>query len=46
MPEKETTMLLKKLLVLACLTLFVGAISGCHAEAKTNKGHGVEGSVG
>jgi hypothetical protein len=38
--------MLKKLIILACLGLFVGAISGCHAEAKTDKGHGVEGSVG
>jgi hypothetical protein len=45
MPEKEIIMF-KKLLVLVCLTLFVGAISGCHAEAKNDKGHGVEGSVG
>jgi len=45
MPEKEIIMF-KKLLVLACLALFVGAISGCHAEAKTDKGHGVEVGAG
>jgi hypothetical protein len=38
--------MLKKLLLCLCLVITVGAISGCHAEAKTDKGHGVETSVG
>ena len=37
--------MLKKLILCACLAMFVGAISGCHAEAKTDKGHGVETEV-
>ena len=38
--------MLRKLILCACLAMFVGAISGCHAEAKTDKGHGVSGTVG
>ena len=38
--------MLKKLLVCLCLLVSVAAISGCHAEAKTDKGHGVEAGVG
>ena len=38
--------MLKKLILCLCLAMFVGAVSGCHAEAKTDKGHGVEGNVG
>ena len=38
--------MLKKLILCLCLIVSVSAITGCHAEAKTDKGHGVEGSVG
>ena len=38
--------MLKKLLLCLCLAVAAGAITGCHAEAKTDKGHGVEGNVG
>ena len=39
--------MLKKLILCACLAMFIGAIAGgCHAEAKTDKGHGVSGTVG
>jgi hypothetical protein len=38
--------MLKKLMILACLGVFIGALSGCHAEAKNDKGHGVSGTVG
>ena len=39
--------MLKKLIVCVCLAMFVGTIvGGCHAEAKTDKGHGVSGSAG
>jgi len=38
--------MLKKLIVCLCLAMFVGAVSGCHAEAKTDRGHGAEVGVG
>jgi hypothetical protein len=39
--------MLKKVIVCLCLAIFIGTvIGGYHAEAKTDKGHGVEGSVG
>jgi hypothetical protein len=37
--------MLKKLIVCACLAMFIGTVVGCHAEAKTDKGHGVETTV-
>jgi hypothetical protein len=36
----------KKLILCACLALFVGGISGCHAGAHTDKGHGASVDVG
>ena len=34
--------MLKKLILCACLVMFVGAIgAGCHASATTKDGHGV-----
>ena len=38
--------MLKKLILCFCLVVTLSAITGCHAEAKTDKGHGVETSVG
>ena len=38
--------MLKKLILCLCLVFTVAAISGCHAEAKTDKGHGVEVGAG
>jgi hypothetical protein len=45
-PEKETIVMLKKVILCLCLVVAVSAITGCHAEAKTDKGHGVETNVG
>ena len=46
MPEKEIPIMLRKLILCLFLVVAVSAITGCHAEAKTDKGHGVEGNVG
>jgi hypothetical protein len=46
MPPEKGTLMLKKLIVCLCLLVSVGTIAGCHAEAKTDKGHGVEVGAG
>ena len=38
--------MLKKLIVCLVLVVSVGAISGCHAGATTDKGHGASVDVG
>ena len=38
--------MLKKLILCLCLAITAGAIAGCHAEAKTDKGHGAAVDVG
>ena len=38
--------MLKKLLCVLCLVVAVGSITGCHAAATTDKGHGAAVDVG
>ena len=45
-PEKEIGPMLKKLIVCLALVISVGALSGCHAGARTDKGHGASVDVG
>ena len=45
-PAQEINPMLKTLLVLVCLVAGVSAMTGCHADAKTDHGHGVSADVG
>ena len=38
--------MLKKLILCLCLVVAAGAITGCHAGAHTDKGHGASVDVG
>ena len=38
--------MLKKLILCLCLAFAAGAITGCHADATTDKGHGASVDVG